>query len=64
MNPPINFEHREYDLACSITALDGDGDKPPFGIERLGVVAGIGQGGAAVPLQKSSSAKVSDDRRP
>ena len=51
MNPPINFEHREYDLACSITALDGDGDKPQFGIERLGVVAGIGQGGAAVPLQ-------------
>ena len=23
MNPPINFEHREYDLVCSLTALDG-----------------------------------------
>ena len=23
MNPAIIFEHREYDLACSVTVLDG-----------------------------------------
>jgi hypothetical protein len=23
MNPPMMFEHRDYDLACSVSVLDG-----------------------------------------